>query len=144
VTFSGLQLATGTTVSQPQLFGESTERKVAAEPLASAALLCAVAGLLASFAGGRASRMAAGVLGGIGALLLLLLKSKVSSHTLQEGGGMLQVSYDPGYWLAFLSFCLASALIVLVLRSSPEEELATGAAPPLENDGLFKEGETPR
>ncbi len=47
--FSGLQLATGTTVNQPQMFGPAQSEKVESEPMATIAILCAVAGLGLSF-----------------------------------------------------------------------------------------------
>jgi len=139
VTFSGLQLATGTTISEPQAFGAARERKLAPEPLALAALLCAVGGLFATFVVGRVGSLVGGAIGSLGALLLLFLKNKLESQALQEGGRMLQVSYDLGFWLSFLSFCIAAALAILILRSSPREELALAAALPVEQDSFFKE-----
>src|SRR6476620_9314495 len=53
VTFSGVELATGTTVEQPQVFGPPQKRHQGAQPLATVAALCALAGVGLSFLGLR-------------------------------------------------------------------------------------------
>lgn len=121
-TFSGLQVAKGTTVDEPQMFGGVKQREVKGEPLAFAALLCALTGAGLGFIVNRTARYVAVGLGGIGAILLLLLKSKIEGDVLRQGGGMFQVSFGGGFWLAFLGFIVASALNVFTVKkiSAPE------------------------
>src|SRR5437899_153211 len=65
---TGWQLATGTEVEQPTMFGSKQEpKKVPAEALASIALLLAVVGLVISFAG-KATRTLTTVAGAAGAV----------------------------------------------------------------------------
>ena len=104
------------------MFGEPREKKVAAEPLATIALLCAVAGLVATLVASRAAQTVSALLGGGGALLMMLLRRQLDNEALAQGQGMLQVTYDIGYWLSTLFFC-AAAVAVLVLRSSGEAPL---------------------
>jgi hypothetical protein len=121
-TFSGIQLAKGTTIDEPQMFGGVKQREVKGEPLALAALLCALAGVGLGFIVNRTARFVAVGLGGVGAILLLLLRSKIEGDVLREGGGMFQVSYGVGFWLAFLGFIVAAALNVFTVKklSAPE------------------------
>lgn len=108
-TFSGLQIAKGTTIDE-QVFGGGEQREVKGEPLALAALLCALIGAGLGFLINRMARFVAVALGGLGAILLLILRSKIESDVLREGGGMFQVSYGVGFWLAFLGFIVAAGL----------------------------------
>ncbi|MFI5105447.1 MAG: hypothetical protein ACHP79_11020, partial [Terriglobales bacterium] len=71
--FSGVELATGTTVEQPQMFGPAQKKSVGAEPLATMAALCALAGVGLSFLGIRLAIVPA-IGGAVGALFLLLLQ----------------------------------------------------------------------
>ena len=52
-TFSGVQMATGTTVERPQAFGSTQKERVDAEPSAAIAAICALAGIGLSFLGIR-------------------------------------------------------------------------------------------
>jgi hypothetical protein len=123
-TFSGLEIAKGTTIDEPQMFGGVKQREVKGESLALVALLCAVIGAGVGFMGNRMARFVAVGLGGLGAVLLLLLRSKIESDVLREGGGMFQVSYGVGFWLAFLGFIVAAGLNLFAAR-----KLATLEAP---------------
>ena len=107
-TLSGVQLATGTSVSQPQMFGPPQKKDVAPEPLAAIVALCTIVGLALSFL--PSSKMALGpaISGGVGALFLLLLKSKMDDQIVKQGQGMLQVNYEAGFTLSLL-FLVAGA-----------------------------------
>jgi len=109
-------MVTGTTVQ---------DEKLAPEPLAVVALLCAVAGLALSL-GPR--DVAAGVAGGAGAVALFLLKASVDSKSLEKGGGMIQVSFGVGFWLALLALvaCAALSYYIRQLRGTR----SGGDAPP--------------
>jgi hypothetical protein len=118
-TFSGRQIVTGTTVSEPQMFGPAKERKLDGEPLAFMALLCAFAGFGVGLGKIRQVRFVAAALGAAGIVSLLLLKHKIDSDVLRQTGGMMRVSYDAGYWLSFLAFVTAAISNLFVVKPSP-------------------------
>lgn len=105
--FSGIQLATGTTIEQPQMFGPPKTQKVDAEPLAVLALLSVLAGAGLSFLKGKKGAVSSAALAGLGIILLGALKSKVDGDALRQGGGAIQVSYEAGFYLVIL-FLLAA------------------------------------
>jgi hypothetical protein len=116
-TLSGLQVAKGTTINEPQMFGGVKQREVKGEPLALAALLCALIGAGVGFMVSRKARFVAVGLGGLGAILLLFFRGKVEGDILREGGGMFQVSYGAGFWLAFLGFIVAAGLNLFAAKT---------------------------
>jgi len=98
---TGVQLAIGTTIEVPQAFGPSREQKVAQEPLAAVAGLCAVIGFGVSFAGGRAAIVPT-ISGVLGALSLLIMKSRIDGGIVKHGQGVLQANYEMAFFLALL------------------------------------------
>jgi hypothetical protein len=102
LSLSGVQLATGASIQQPQAFGPPITRKIDPEPLAVLALLAVVVGLAFSFVRGKKGSIGASVAGGLGVLFLAALKSKLDGDTLQQGGGMVQVRYGTGFSLALI------------------------------------------
>jgi len=106
-TFSGIHLVTGTTVEQPQMFGPAEERKIGGETLAILVLLSACAGLALSFLKDKKGVMGSAVTGGMGVIFLLFLKSKLDNDILRETGGMSQLDYGAGFYLALLLFLSA-------------------------------------
>ena len=104
---SGIQLATGTRIQQPQVFGPPKEHQVDVEPLATVALLTVLAGAVLSFLRGRKWGVGSLALAALGVILLAALKSKVDGDALRQGGGVIQVSYGAGYYLC-LAFLLAA------------------------------------
>lgn len=107
-TFSGIQLATGTTLQRPQAFGPSESQRIDPEPLAVLALLAALAGLGASFVKGKKGAVGSTVLAGWGVILLLALKSRLDNEALSQAGGAIQVNYEAGFYLV-MAFLLAAA-----------------------------------
>ncbi len=105
--FSGIQLATGTRIQQPQAFGPPKEHKVDAEPLATVALLSVLAALVLSFLRGKKWGVGSAALAALGVILLVALKSKLDGDALRQGGGVIQVSYGAGYYLC-LAFLLSA------------------------------------
>lgn len=126
--FSGLQVATGTTIEEAPMFGDKTERTLPAEPLATGALGFTVLAALISLAAGRGPRIATGAIGALNFILLLLLKSKLDHDALAQGGGMLQVSWGAGYWLALLGYASTAAIVFLVVRGGEKTQPAAGTA----------------
>jgi len=104
-TFTGVQIALGTTVKEPGMFGqEGEEKKIHGEPLALMALICVAAGLCAGLLlRGGAAKWAGVGLGILATLFLLFLKGKINNDVMKEGEGMFQVTYGAGYWLALLA-----------------------------------------
>jgi hypothetical protein len=98
---TGVQLATGTTIEVPQAFGPSQAQKVAQEPFCAVAGLCAVIGFGVSFAGARAAIIPA-ISGVVGALSLLIVKSRIDGGMVKHGQGILQANYEIGFFLALL------------------------------------------
>jgi len=121
---TGVQLATGTTIEVPQAFGPSREQKVAQEPLAAVAGLCAVIGFGVSFAGGRAAIVPT-ISGVLGALSLLIMKSRIDGGIVKHGQGVLQANYEIGFFLALL-LMIAGAMWNGYLFSQRAKAAATG------------------
>jgi zinc ribbon protein len=105
---SGMELATGTTVEQPQVLGPAQKKNVGGEPLAAVAGICAIAGIGLSFLGARLA-IAPAISGAAGALMLLLLQSKLSSDITKEAQGMFRLDFEAGYVLALLFFVAGAA-----------------------------------
>jgi hypothetical protein len=105
--FSGIQLATGTTIEQPQMFGPPKSQKVDAEPLAILALLSVLAGAGLSFLKRKKGAVNSAALAGLGIILLGALKSKVDGDALRQGAGAIQINYEAGFYLAIV-FLLAA------------------------------------
>ncbi|HEV2378958.1 MAG TPA: zinc ribbon domain-containing protein [Terriglobia bacterium] len=100
--FTGIQLMTGASIQQPQMFGASQERKSGGEPLAVVAFLCVAAGLAVSFVKGRKGAVLPALAGGLGLIVLLLLKSKLDNDVLTQSEGMVQMQYEAGFYLTLL------------------------------------------
>jgi len=129
LSLSGLQLVTGTSIQQPQMFGPPQSQKVDPEPLAILAFLCGVLGLAMSFLKGRASAIAPAATGGIAAILLLVMKSRIEGDVLNKGGGVVQVNYDVGFYIVVFLFLAAVGLNISVLmqgKSLPLPALKAG------------------
>ena len=108
ISFTGIQMVTGTTIQQPSMFGNETKsEKVNPEPLAIITLVCVIIGLILSFIKNRKSAILPVISAGIGTATLLMLKAKIDNQILLVGGGALQVEYDIGYWSILLLFIAA-------------------------------------
>lgn len=109
ITLSGVQLATGTTIDQPQISGPAQKKNVDPEPLVTLAALCAIIGLVLSVASSAKAALAPAISGGLGALFLLLLRAKMDDQIAKQGQGVLQVSYEAGYTLTLLLLVAGAA-----------------------------------
>lgn len=110
MSFTGIQLVTGTTIEEPTMFGAKQERKVNGETLAILTFLTVITGLGLSFL--KDKKRVGAVVGGAGIILLLLLKSKLDNDILKETGGMLQLNYEAGFYLTLISFLSAIGINV--------------------------------
>jgi hypothetical protein len=128
-TFSGVQLAVGTTVQEPQMFGPPKHRRIDGDPLALAALVCAVVGIAAAFLPAGPSRVLSALAGVGGTVLLLALKSKIDGEVSRQAMGLFEVEYDIGYWGALLGYC-AGFLSSFLVKPSRNLAVETESVPP--------------
>jgi hypothetical protein len=134
--FSGVQLATGTTVEQPQMFGPPQKQKVDPDPTAAVAALCAILGLGLSFLRARAA-LGPAISGAVGAVSLLLLKSRLNDQIVKQGQGMLQVNYESGFSLALILLIAGAAWNVYLFSQRGTAAVAglPGGPPPPRKEG---------
>jgi hypothetical protein len=103
-TFTGLQLVIGTDIQQHDMFGQSRNQKVDPEPLAIVVFVVTICGGAMSFLKLKKLSLTLSVVGVIGFITLLLLKSKIQSDALNQTQGMVQVEYGFGFWLILMMF----------------------------------------
>jgi len=109
--FSGIQLATGTTIDQPQMFGPPKMQKVESEPLAALTLLSVLAGTGLSFVRPKIGTISSACAAGLIIILLAALKSKLDGDAVRQSGGTIEVSAEAGFYLSVI-------LMLAAVRSS--------------------------
>jgi len=133
LTLTGAQLVTGTSVNQPEMFGQSKTREVNSNPWAILAAVCAIGGVALSFAGLRTAIVAA-VSGGVGAVSLLVMKTGLDNDVLRNGNGLLQIDYEAGFFLALILLFAGAGLNVYFFlqrgKTSPAPPPTTSHPPP--------------
>lgn len=107
-TLTGQQLATGTTLTQPQAFGPPQSQKVDSDPFAAIAGLCALAGIVLSLIGKRMAGASAAV-GGAGAVSLLIMRSRLDAQIQKQSQGLATMTYETGFTLVLLLLIAAMA-----------------------------------
>lgn len=112
-TFSGIQLVTGTTIKNPI---ENRTDKVKGEPLAIFALLVVIVGFGVSFLKDKSGAIGPAIAGGVGAIILLMLKYKLDNEILKEGGGMLHLDYGVGFYSTLVLFLFAIGINVYFIN----------------------------
>jgi zinc ribbon protein len=126
---SGTELAFGSTVEQPQMFGGGTaKRHFDAEPMATIAFLCAIAGIAVGLLVARMPLVSA-IVGAVGTLFLLILMGKVSGDAGKQAQGLLEIDYGAGFILSLLLFIAATAWNGWLFFTS--QKPGTAASPPL-------------
>jgi hypothetical protein len=106
-TFSGTQLAIGTTMEQRQAFGPPQRREIAPYLTVSLALLCAALALALSFLAPRVAMLAA-ISSALAACSLLLFRSNMEDEVIQQGSGVLRAQYEVGYSAGLFLLVLAT------------------------------------
>ncbi len=129
--FSGVQLATGTSVEQPQIFGPPKKQKVEPDPTAAVAGICALLGLGLSFLGAK-NAIAPAVSGAIGVVTLFLMKVRLDDQIVKQGQGMLQVNYETGYVLAIALLIAGAGWNAFLISQQKREPLISAPASPLD------------
>lgn len=122
-TLSGLAVAVGTSVEEPQMFGPPTARRVDGEPLAALAFGIGLAAVAVAVIDPRWRRVALAALGALGAAALLVLKVRTEARVRDQGMGMLDIQFGVGYWLAVIGNV---AGIVIALLTTGEATTARG------------------
>jgi hypothetical protein len=107
-TLSGLQMATGTEVQEPQPFGTPKSQKIDPHPFATVAALCALAGVALSLTGTRLAAAAA-VSGAAGAVSLGVMASQMETEIQNATKGLGQVNVEVGFSLATTLLVAATA-----------------------------------
>ncbi|MDA8088762.1 MAG: hypothetical protein M0Z61_00860 [Nitrospiraceae bacterium] len=111
LTLTGFQMVTGTTVRQPNMFGQQTkQKKIGTEPYAIAGFILAFIGLAISFSRNKTAYLFSAFISASGAVCLLLLKTKLDRDVLNSGQGLILLDYDFGYWVSFIIFILSAVL----------------------------------
>lgn len=108
-TLNGIQLVTGTHVEQRNPFsGRSEYKRIDPAPLAIAAFVAALTGVVLSFIKHYSAALINILAGLAGFGSLLLLKAQIDAEVMRQGERLVYVQYHPGFWLALFLF-LASA-----------------------------------
>ena len=112
ITFTGQQLATGTHVTQAQMFGPPKLQNVPADPFASGAALIGIIGLIISVIGrkmGARFNLMTAWIGVLGFIDMLFLKSHLADQIQKQSQGVAKVEWLSGYTWALLFFLVAAA-----------------------------------
>ena len=116
VEVSGIQLVTGDTITIEEPFsGQDQIETLEPELYAAIAFGLAILGFFGALLyKGKMSRLSSLLAGGGGAVFLFLLKEKIEADVDDsEMQGLVSISFEEGYWIAFVLFALA-ALIALI------------------------------
>lgn len=115
-TLSGQQLATGTTLTQPQPFGPPQTQRLDADPFAAIAGVCAILGIVLSLIGRKMASMSA-IASGVGVTSLFIMRSRLDAEIQKQSQGIASVNYESGFTAVVLLFLTAAAWnIYLILQ----------------------------
>lgn len=129
LTFSGLELVTGTSIETPSAFGQVETEEVSGEPLAVFALICVLLGLaLAIFSKGHPRVFLILGLGGV--VFLVLLAFKLGADLDARGEPILSLSFRFGFYLCLLSLLTIAAVSGYGVRRLRPEKPAEAPQPP--------------
>lgn len=109
---SGIQMTTGTTVETPSFARPAESKKIPADGKAIFAFACCAVGLGSSLIKQtRNNKVLPACAGGLGAFLILSIKSGLDQELTKQGAGYVgfNAEYGLGFWGAFIFF-LAAAL----------------------------------
>jgi len=136
MTLTGTQLATGTSLNQPQSLGKDRTDKIDPNPFAMLAVVCAIAGIAFSLAQPKIA-IASAISGAAGAVSLLIMKSGMDNEVTQKGGGVIELNYEMGFVLSLLLFVAAAAwngYVYAQARKRTSVPLPSPGAPPAPSD----------
>jgi hypothetical protein len=121
--FTGQQLATGTTMSQPQMFGPPKTQKVEPNAFAAVAFLCSCAGVVLCIVGRKMLRSIA-VSASVGSASLLIMKVQLDHEIQKQGMGVAETNYQFGFFVALLLMVVSAGwCLYQVAREKRNEAL---------------------
>ena len=123
VTLTGVQLVTGTEIQ-----GQETGFSL----MAVLAFAAAAIALGVSFVKTRQGSFAAGLMGAMAIVFLLLLQLRIRNDVIQQTGSLAALQFNAGYWLSLLGVAAGAASRFFVL--SRAEEPAAGQSAPAPAD----------
>ncbi len=123
-TLTGVQLVTGTEV-QGQAVGFSL--------MAVLAFVAAAISLAVSFNKTRQGSFAAGLMGSMAFVFLLLLQLKLRNDAAQQGNSLIVLEFGAGYWLSLLGLAAGSASRFLLLSGAVGSVAEQGAPAPVDS-----------
>ena len=121
---TGMELATGKQLEiKDPVNGGIRSRNLSPEPLAGAALGSAALGLLFGFFRGRTARVLNMLSGAAGLGFLLLLRNKMEQEVLAQGGGVIALNYEVGFWASLTLFGLIALVgMYAIVTPQPSQE----------------------
>ena len=125
-TLTGFQLLTGTTVNATQAGPPARTQPVTAAVIA---FIVVIAGIILSALGKRIAGIISGICGIVAAVSLMTLASSAAASAPASAMGMLDISYQPGYYLAVV-LMLASGAVALIVNFRSGRS-AVAASPPV-------------
>lgn len=114
-TLNGIQLVTGTHVEQRNPFsGRSEYKRIDPAPLAIAAFVAALTGVVLSFIKHYSAALINILAGLAGFGSLLLLKAQIDAEVMRQGEGLIYVQYHPWFWLILFLFLAGAVYSIFV------------------------------
>jgi hypothetical protein len=129
MSFTGFQMAFGTEIQEPQMFGPAKTRQISGDWLLLLSFLAALTGLVCSLLKIKSVSLVTAVCGAAGFILLLVFKVRLDNEVLKQGGGLLDIDYQFGFIAASLLFLASAALNGYVYYGERAEAVAAGNAP---------------
>lgn len=120
-TLTGQQLATGTTLREPQPFGPPQTQKIDPDLFAAVTGLCAIGGVGLSLIGRRLAGATAAT-GGVGAVSLLVMRFRLDDQLQKQAGGMASATYETGFTVAVLLLIAGAVWNAYLFRQNPRSE----------------------
>lgn len=117
VQLTGMQLATG---------WSADKHKEDPNPLAIGALVLAVAGVGLGFWQHRSGAVASSIVGGMGVVCLLILKTLFDTGVAKEGEGMLSTSWESGFVISLVLFAGACGYNIFLMVQNKGSTAAGG------------------
>lgn len=129
-TFTGQQLATGTTMTQPQPFGPPKTEKMEPNAFAAAAFLSAAAGVALCLVGRKMIRGAAAA-ASLGTVSLLAMKVQLDHAIQKQGMGVAENKYQFGFFMALLLMMASAGWSLYQVARERKSEAVEEASPQL-------------
>jgi len=130
LTLTGMQMVTG--------WSAEDKHKESPNPLAVGAVVLAVSGVGLGFWQKRSRFMASSIVGGLGVIALLTLKTLFDNTVAKEGEGLLTTTWESGFMVAFFLFAGACVFNVFEMQKNKGSTTAAPAVHPPAREGPAK------